>query len=315
MRNNSTDITVVLDRSGSMQSCKADAEVGLNAFIRQQAAQPGEAIFSLVQFDDAYEVVHSGVKLKNKIPECFIAPRNGTALLDAIGRAIIENDGRLISVPENDRPGLVVFVIITDGAENSSRVFTKATVKTMIEYYQSVHKWQFTYIGANQDAFAEAGGIGIDPSSSLDFDGEKTTVAIDAASNNVCRMRDTFASGMTVNNSYTVDERNGLVGCKSLNRRIRLQGLNGNVIGKVWESNTILRAGRLGSLEIVLDEESVSRRHAEVRSAGDAWIVRDLGSTNGTFLNGKRLSRGEWPLVQEHDILRCGNVTLSVNFL
>src|SRR4051794_34971493 len=82
----------------------------------------------------------------------------------------------------------------------------------------------------------------------------------------------------------------------------------------IWEGDSLLRAGRLATLEIVLDDSSVSRRHAEIRATPNGWRVRDLGSTNGTFLNGARLGTGEWP-VRVHDIIRCGNVTLVVDLL
>jgi HD-GYP domain-containing protein (c-di-GMP phosphodiesterase class II) len=95
-------------------------------------------------------------------------------------------------------------------------------------------------------------------------------------------------------------------------RHIRLRGINGDVEGMVWEGDALLRAGRLATLEIVLDDSSVSRRHAELRHTPGGWRVRDLGSTNGTYLNGARLGAGEWPL-RAHDIVRCGNVTLVVD--
>ncbi len=81
-----------------------------------------------------------------------------------------------------------------------------------------------------------------------------------------------------------------------MKRPLRLRGISGEIKGQVWESDTLLRAGRLASLEIVLDDSSVSRRHAEVRHADDGWSVRDLDSTNGTYVNGVRIGPGEQPL-------------------
>jgi putative nucleotidyltransferase with HDIG domain len=97
-------------------------------------------------------------------------------------------------------------------------------------------------------------------------------------------------------------------------RRIRLRGVGGDVEGKIWESDTLMRAGRLATLEIVLDDSSVSRRHAEVRPAPTGWRLRDLGSTNGTYLNGTRLGPGEFPL-RVHDVIRCGNLTFVVDLI
>lgn len=93
---------------------------------------------------------------------------------------------------------------------------------------------------------------------------------------------------------------------------IRLRGISDEIKGKTWESEALLRAGRLGSLEIVLDDTSVSRRHAELRFAPPSgWVIRDLESTNGTFLNGHRLA-GERP-VRARDIVQFGKVALLID--
>lgn len=101
---------------------------------------------------------------------------------------------------------------------------------------------------------------------------------------------------------------------ESVKQRIRLRGMSGDIDGKIWESDGDLRVGRLASLEIVLDDSSVSRRHAEVRTTDQGWQVRDLGSTNGTFLNDVRLGIEEKPL-KVHDIIQFGKVRVGVDFM
>src|SRR5689334_24346448 len=90
--------------------------------------------------------------------------------------------------------------------------------------------------------------------------------------------------------------------------------MNGSVKGKAWESGDLLRIGRLDPLEIVLDDNSVSRYHAEIRATDRGWRVRDLGSTNGTSLNGVRLGNGQWPL-RPRDLLQFGDVAIVVEAL
>ena len=85
MRSDLTDITLVVDRSGSMDEVREDAEGGVNTFIRQQAKEPGEALLTLVQFDTEYEFLHSGVPIQD-VPKYELVPRGMTALLDAVGR-------------------------------------------------------------------------------------------------------------------------------------------------------------------------------------------------------------------------------------
>lgn len=96
-----------------------------------------------------------------------------------------------------------------------------------------------------------------------------------------------------------------------MKRPLRLRGISGDIKGQVWESETLLRAGRLGSLEIVLDDSSVSRRHAEVRHGDEGWHVRDLESTNGTYVNGVRIGPSEQPL-KARDIVQFGKVAVIV---
>ncbi|MGL6095636.1 MAG: FHA domain-containing protein, partial [Fimbriiglobus sp.] len=93
-------------------------------------------------------------------------------------------------------------------------------------------------------------------------------------------------------------------------RSLRLRGISPPIKGKVWENDTLLRAGRLATLEIVLDDSSVSRRHAEVRLNPDgSWVVKDLESTNGTYLNGNRIGPGEHS-VRARDVVLFGKLAM-----
>jgi HD-GYP domain-containing protein (c-di-GMP phosphodiesterase class II)/pSer/pThr/pTyr-binding forkhead associated (FHA) protein len=94
--------------------------------------------------------------------------------------------------------------------------------------------------------------------------------------------------------------------------RIRLRAVGSHLESKKnWEGDRFLRIGRMEGLEVFLDDTSISRRHAEIAYTQKEWVARDLGSTNGTFLNGVRLGRTGQPL-RTNDLLQCGNVVLAV---
>lgn len=133
-----------------------------------------------------------------------------TALLDAVGRAINETGQRLAVMPEHERPGLVVFVIITDGQENSSHEFTKTQIKELIKHQQTKYAWQFTFLGANQDAFAEARSIGISLIASANFVPKSAKLAFESASNNVGRMRCAILREELLSNHFTAEEREAM---------------------------------------------------------------------------------------------------------
>lgn len=210
MRADLTDITLVVDRSGSMDAVREDAEGGVNAFIAEQAKEPGEALLTLVQFDTEYEFLHNGVPVA-EVPKYQLVPRGMTALLDAVGRAINETGERLGNMKKADRPGLVVFVVMTDGEENSSQEFTKDRLKEMIERQQNEYNWHFTFLGANQDAFAEAGGMGIHAAGVANYDMAKVAGAYGATAAKVSRMRKQRSSGETVSNEFTTEERDEML--------------------------------------------------------------------------------------------------------
>lgn len=210
MNNQLTDITLLVDRSGSMQGIRTSAEEGINSFINDQKKQPGEAILSLVQFDTEFDFVHKGTPI-NQVGQYHLEPRGSTALLDAMGQAILNTGERLAAMPESSRPGLVIFVIMTDGEENSSTQFSREQIRQMVEHQQTVYNWQFTYLGANQDAFAEAAKLGIcDDQGTANFTADKVHFAYDSTSSKVKRMRNQRRRGETVSNAFMDEETDAM---------------------------------------------------------------------------------------------------------
>jgi uncharacterized protein YegL len=158
MKQDYTEIVVLLDRSGSMQHGKTDHEGGLLSFVEDQQQLPGDVRFTLIQFDnvDPCESLYAGVPI-GEVGQITLIPRGGTPLLDAIGLGVAHVVERL----QGSQPDQVVVMIITDGEENSSREYTRDQIKQMITEYETSHRWKFLYLGADVDAFAEAGGLAI----------------------------------------------------------------------------------------------------------------------------------------------------------
>lgn len=158
-----TELICIIDRSGSMEHVKQEAIAGINTFLEDQKAVPGDATLTLVRFDTEYEIIHNATPIAQVPPldETTYQPRGMTALYDAIGRTIDDVGRRLSKTPEADRPAHVIVAILTDGLENASSDYTSDRVRQMIEHQQSVYGWDVIYLGANQDAFAESRKIGI----------------------------------------------------------------------------------------------------------------------------------------------------------
>ncbi|MBQ3444291.1 MAG: VWA domain-containing protein [Selenomonadaceae bacterium] len=157
-------IICILDRSGSMSNLAADTIGGYNSFIEQQKTKAGAAEVTTVLFDDQYEKISDATDI-NAVPELTSEQyyaRGTTALLDAVGRTITETLSRLESKKICPAKRRVLVMIMTDGYENASKEFTKAKVKALVEATTKEYDWNYIFIGANIDAAAEAGGIGID---------------------------------------------------------------------------------------------------------------------------------------------------------
>ena len=164
-------IICILDRSGSMQRLTGDVIGGYNSFLAQQRKEPGTAEVTTVLFDNKYETIAAAVDLQEapELTSKTYYARGTTALLDAIGRTIMETVGRM---EKNDICPLkrrVLFMIMTDGLENASHEYDKASVKALIEATTNDYHWNYIFMGANIDSVAEAGALGIRADHAMDY--------------------------------------------------------------------------------------------------------------------------------------------------
>jgi hypothetical protein len=166
---NKTLVAALLDRSGSMETSKTATEDGWRELINEQRQQPGECQVILAQFDTVYEVVYPPTDIAD-VPDFSVQPRGMTALLDAAGRFITEIGEQLSALPEAERPGHVICLIMTDGMENSSHEWTWDTVQQLTKQQQDEWGWTFIFLGANIDAIEVGGRMGIDAKTSLTYD-------------------------------------------------------------------------------------------------------------------------------------------------
>ncbi|MCQ2406274.1 MAG: VWA domain-containing protein [Oscillospiraceae bacterium] len=163
MKKGLTELVFILDKSGSMSGLESDTIGGFNSMLKKQQELDGECRITTVLFDNDYELLHDRVDVNALSPMTENEYRVGgsTALIDAIGRTMDKIIRVQKSVSEEYRAEKVVFVIITDGMENSSREYSSAKVKKMIEHETEKYGWEFMFLGANIDAVETGSRLGI----------------------------------------------------------------------------------------------------------------------------------------------------------
>lgn len=184
------DITLVLDRSGSMESIKEETIAGFNSFIKKQRKLDGKIKVSLIQFDDEYELVFKRINI-DEVPlldaRSFV-PRGTTALLDAIGKTIADTKKHFLTKRNDEVRKQVFFVIITDGMENASKEYSYDAIYKQVSKCEEKYGWEFIYLGANQDAIMEGKRLGIQYEKAMTFhaDSKRTMHMFNSLSENIC---------------------------------------------------------------------------------------------------------------------------------
>lgn len=177
---NYTAICLLVDRSGSMRAIQKAAQDSIDEYVAAQAARTGRTTMAIIQFDAPGEGFRTGGDTDDwylrhcpslppvLIPPFVLYPRGMTALYDAMCLAFDEFGAELAAMPERNRPGTVIFAVLTDGKENASDA--KADdVRTRVERQIGDYGWRVVYLAANQDAILEGERMGVPRHSSITY--------------------------------------------------------------------------------------------------------------------------------------------------
>lgn len=172
MKENFTELLLIIDESGSMQSLRKETLEELNNFIKEQQEQDGETRLTVIFFNTRINVVYKRVDINYVEPldESFYRPNGMTALLDVIGTGIDALGDTLNKIPEPERPSKVLVAIMTDGMENESKLYSRAKIREMITHQTEKYSWEFNFLAANIDAKETAMSMGIDSERATQFD-------------------------------------------------------------------------------------------------------------------------------------------------
>ncbi|MGE4572278.1 MAG: hypothetical protein AB7E09_05980 [Candidatus Izemoplasmatales bacterium] len=163
MKEKLTEMIFILDKSGSMSGLESDTIGGFNAMIEKQKDLEGQARVSTVLFNHNINILHDREDIQDikAMTKFDYRPSGMTALLDAIGSSIKHIKEIYTDSLREERPEKVIFVITTDGLENSSKEYNYRDIKELISFTQEKYEWEYIFLGANIDAIHEASKFGI----------------------------------------------------------------------------------------------------------------------------------------------------------
>jgi uncharacterized protein YegL len=203
-----TQVCVIMDQSGSMESRKAQTISGYNEFLQSLKKNEGDEVFFTLALFSSEEIetryLHKPIA---KVPELTgrtYVPNGGTPLYDAIGSAITEME----KVATTDE--LVMIAIMTDGEENSSKEYRLDVIKSMIQKHEKAG-WKFVFLGVGIDGFAVGQSLGMSASSSFSVHHDNAGLAYKTMASNMSGIRSTYVNlgiGATAcMNAVTEDNR------------------------------------------------------------------------------------------------------------
>lgn len=209
-----THLALIVDRSGSMQAIVTDMNGAITALLEDQKSVPGKLAIDVTTFDHSVEFVGRDMTIAGVLElGPLVVPRGMTALFDAVGQTVARLGEHLARMEEIGRPAKVMVVIVTDGMENASKEWGGTEIRKLILDQRETYAWEFVFLGANMDAVAVAGGMGIAPGSSMTYNTSKAGVAATSGALSSAMRSYRGPGGQSI--SFSDDDREAAMGADS----------------------------------------------------------------------------------------------------
>lgn len=211
MKNNTTLYHFIVDRSGSMYNCVDDTLGGFNAQLKSIEELKNECpdqkfLTSVTLFNSEVDhVVSMNASIgDNRLSRSNYVTSGSTALLDAIGISI-QRIERVMGQEVEEGTASVVVVIMTDGYENSSRMFNFKEVSKMISRLSKTGNWTFNFLGADLDSFDTVDSLSIPRQNAKFFSKAEMCANMDDVSASVKAYALRKSEGVVSNNLFNSD--------------------------------------------------------------------------------------------------------------
>lgn len=180
-----TNVIFIIDESGSMSATANDVRGGFNSYVNQLKVDGNQYSLTAIKFGTKARPLFANLPLE-KAPELTdknYTPLDTTALYDAIGygMSVAKDQWETLDKPYGEDP--VIFIIMTDGYENASKEHNKDMIAAEIKKREQAGNWTFVYLGADQDAWSIASGLGFAQGNVMSYASSNTVETYQALAN------------------------------------------------------------------------------------------------------------------------------------
>jgi len=202
-------IIFILDSSSSMNGIKAGTIDGFNEFLdihKKESKEDGVktyiSLYSFNGYSTKKILDRKNVNSVENLTDSSYNPSGMTNLYDSIGKVMRKINNKVSKYKKSSRDSLI-FVVLTDGQDNTSKKYNGGAIKEMVELAEQAN-WGFTFLGTNIDTFGIGTSMGFNLHNTVMYKGANIKESIAAAGEMTSRLRTVSLSGSSIIDAYSL---------------------------------------------------------------------------------------------------------------